>query len=161
MRRRGVRGGGGGHGLSGVPAPLPVIKDIDVFRRQRVFTQVKGNLMLVTTQAHALCAPCRPRAKTWEVTGGRGVTRPPPRAEKLRLWTPSSPSPGGAGVGRGHLETAPFNIRAHTPGLAGSLPSCLGLPWCLQPRRGLGGDPLRPHEGLTLLLASWGVRWGS
>lgn len=87
-----ARGRGGGCGPSGVPAPLTVIKDIDVLRRQRVFAQVKGNPMLVMTRAHALCAPCPPGAKTWGATRSvGGMARTP--SKMLRLQDPKLPQP--------------------------------------------------------------------
>lgn len=131
MGRRpgGGGGGGGGRRPPGVPAPLTVIKDIDVLRRQRVFAQVKGNPMPAMTRAHALCAPCPPRAETWEVTrkvcleGGNMA-----RAEVLRLQDPRLPPPSTcAEVGRGHLDPAPRNTDGHAPGLAGRLAACLHL----------------------------------
>lgn len=134
-----MEGGGegeGGLGLSGVPAPLTVIKDIDVLRRQRVFAQVKGNPMLEMTRAHALCAPCPPRAKTWEANphGGRRC---------LDSTTPSSPAQGCAGVGGSTWNLLPQHPCPH---------SCLGLGegvGVLQSRERLGAGPLSPHEGLT------------
>ena len=55
--------GGRGHGLSGVPVPLTVIKDIDVLRRQRVFAQVKGNPMLVMTPSTRPPSPLPDRSR--------------------------------------------------------------------------------------------------
>lgn len=62
-------GRGGGRGPSGVPAPLRVIKDIDVLRRQRVFAQVKGNPKLVMAPSAPPPCPLPAQAEPWEAAG--------------------------------------------------------------------------------------------
>lgn len=143
---------------SGVPAPLTVIKDIDVLRRQRVFVQVKGNPMLVVTLSPRPLfpgPPC-PRAEDWEVG-----SRAPIQAELLRLHNPdfSSPEPR-AGVGRGCLEPA---LHTLCPVLRGGLAPAAPVAHRVAGGMGCRHCQASVHIRLieTLLPASWvGVGWG-
>lgn len=124
-KRRKRQPGGGRVRVGGVgvcsPAPLTVIKDIDVLRRQRVFAQVKGNPMLAMTPSPRPPCPL-PAAQSqpgiWEAVRrwGRGMVRPSWRA-------PGQGCPA-QGLCRGG-EGAPFNTDAPAPGRC--LASCLGF----------------------------------
>ena len=158
------------------PAPLTVIKDIDVLRRQRVFAQVKGNPMLVMTPSPRPPCPLPAGAKpgTWEAARrwGRGLARPSRRAAGRRLPA-RCPCRGEEG--------APFNADVPPPPRPNPfqawLPGLLPAPQLLQPRGRRGGDalltepstPSGPHPsprflgccaGLTSTASRESRRWG-
>lgn len=56
--------------------------------------------MLVMTQAHALCAPCPPRADLRGHQDGGGMESPSSRAEMLRLQDPNLPQSSTCAGGR-------------------------------------------------------------
>lgn len=129
---------GGAGGCS--QATLTVIKDIDVLRRQRVFAQVKGNLMLVMTPSpRPPCplpaGPAGDLAGHQEVGAGDGETL----TEDPR---PRLPSPGSAqGWGGGAFQ---HRCPCSRPGC---LASCPVFSHTCSPEAG--------WEGRALLAESW------
>lgn len=105
-RRKRQQGGGrvrvGGAGVCS-PAPLTVIKDIDVLRRQRVFAQAKGNPMLAMTPSPRPPCPLPAGPKPagdlgghQEVGAGDGETLM--EGSRLRLPRPGSVQGWGGGT---------------------------------------------------------------